>query len=568
MRVKWNRLALLLAVAMLAFAAGCGGGGESSGDGTTTEAAGGATGGTLVFAGASDPVVLDGALVSDGESLRVIDQVFETLVGLKPGTTELEPLLATSWKASADGLEWTFQLQEGVTFHDGEPFNAEAVCYNFDRWYNFTGSFQNPSASYYWQTVFGGFAKTDPKSGAPADSLYKSCTANGENEVVLSLTKASSSFLGALSLTAFAIASPKALQEFGADEGEVDADGIFHPTGKYGTEHPTGTGPFKFESWTVGDRLVLARNEDYWGDKAKLDKVIFRPIADNAARLQALQNGEIDGYDLVEPQDIPTIEGDESLQLLNRPAFNVAYVGINQSIPPMDKLEVRQALAHGLNRQEVVDSFYSGRGQVAKEFMPPEVVGYADDVTEYAYDPAKSKELLQAAGLTLPVEITFWYPTDVSRPYMPDPQRNFEAFAASLNEAGFKVTPKSAPWRPDYLGTVDEGKAQVYLLGWTGDYGDPDNFIGTFFQDGQKAWGTTEKPNQDVMDLLDKAETETDTAVRTGLYQDANRLIMDWLPGVPYAHSQPALAFKAGITGYQPSPVSLESFASVSKAEG
>ena len=561
---------MLLVVAMLAFAAGCGGddADEGGGDGATTEATGGAEGGTLVFAGASDPVVLDGALVSDGESLRVIDQIYETLIGLKPGTTELEPLLATSWEASDDGLEWTFQLREGVKFHDGEPFNAEAVCYNFDRWYNFTGSFQNPSASYYWQTVFGGFAKTDPESGAPADSLYKSCTANGENEVVLSLTKASSSFLGALSLSAFSIASPKALQEFGADEGEVNADGIFQPTGSYGTEHPTGTGPFKFESWTVGDRLVLSRNEDYWGEKAKLDEVIFRPIADNAARLQALQNGEIDGYDLVEPQDIPTIEGDESLQLLDRPAFNVAYVGINQAIPPMDKLEVRQAVAHALNREEVVTSFYSGRGEVAHQFMPPEVEGYADDVTQYDYDPEKSKQLLQDAGLTLPVEVEFWYPTDVSRPYMPDPQRNFEAFAASMNEAGFKVTPKSAPWRPDYLGSVDEGKAQLYLLGWTGDYGDPDNFIGTFFQDGQKAWGTTEKPNQEVMDKLDEAETETDIEARTGLYEEANRLIMDWLPGVPYAHSKPALAFKAGIEGYEPSPVSLESFATVTKSEG
>ena len=119
---------------------------------------------------------------------------------------------------------------------------------------------------------------------------------------------------------------------------------------------------------------------------------------------------------------------------------------------------MRQAVAHGLDRQEVVDSFYCGRGEVAKEFMPPEVEGYADDVTEYEYDPEKSKQLLQEAGLTLPVPIAFWYPTDVSRPYMPDPKRNFEAFAASLKKAGFKVTPKSAPWRPDYLGQVDEGK--------------------------------------------------------------------------------------------------------------
>ena len=549
-----------LTLALALVAAGCGGG-DDGGGGTTGAAA--QTGGTLVFAGASDPVVLDGALVSDGESLRVIDQIFEGLVALAPGTTEIVPALAESWEASPDGLAWTFNLRQGVTFHDGEPFDAAAVCYNFDRWYNFKGSFQNPSASYYWQTVFGGFAETDPDSGAPAESLYSSCEVTDDSTVVLNLTKASSSFLGALSLSSFSIASPQALQEFGADEGEVDEDGIFHPTGQYGIAHPTGTGPFKFESWTVGDKLVIVRNDDYWGETAKLDKVIFQPIADNAARLQALQTGEIQGYDLVEPQDVPTIQGDSTLQVLDRPAFNVAYVGINQSIPPMDQLEVRQALAYGLDRQSVVDSFYAGRGVVAKEFMPPEVVGYADDVMEYTYDPEKSKELLTAAGLTLPVEITFWYPTDVSRPYMPDPKRNFEAFAASLAEAGFKVTPKSAPWRPDYLGSVDEGKAQIYLLGWTGDFGDPDNFVGTFFQSAQKAWGTIAKPNAEVVGLLDEAEVETDLATRTELYQEANRKIMEWLPGVPYAHSQPALGFRAEVKGYQPSPVSLESFATV-----
>jgi peptide/nickel transport system substrate-binding protein len=562
MRGKSLRFLLLLPVLVLALvASGCGGDDDEEAAATTAEA-GGTTGGTLVFGTASDPVVLDGALVSDGESLRVIDQVFETLVGLKPGTTELEPALAKSWEISDDGLAYTFTLQDGVTFHDGEAFNAEAVCANFDRWYNFTGSFQNPSASYYWQTVFGGFAKSGPD--APKESLYKSCEATDESTVTINMTKASSSVLGALSLTAFAIASPKALEEFNADEGRVDADGIFHPTGTFGTEHPIGTGPFKFESWTRGDRLVIARYDDYWGDKAKLDKVIFRPIPDNAARLQALQTGEIQGYDLVEPQDIPTIEGDSNLQVLDRPAFNVGYVGFNQSKPPLDKLEVRQAIAHGLNRQEVVDSFYGGRGEVAKEFMPPEVIGYADDVTEYEFDPEKSKQLLQDAGLTPPVKIEFWYPSDVSRPYMPDPKRNFEAFAASLKEAGFQVVPKTAPWSPDYLGQVDEGNAQVYLLGWTGDFGDPDNFVGTFFQSAQKAWGFE---NQEIFDALDKAETETDLDARTTAYQEANKLIMDFLPGVPYVHTKPALAFTANVKGYEPSPVSLECFCTVSIEE-
>jgi peptide/nickel transport system substrate-binding protein len=554
---------VLLLIALLALAAaGCGGGDEEAGD--TGTQAGGGEGGTLAFGTAADPVVLDGALVSDGESLRVIDQIYETLVSLKPGTTELEPGLAQSWEISDDGLEYTFQLQDGVTFHDGEPFNAEAVCFNFDRWYNFTGSFQNPSASYYWQTVFGGFAKTDPKSGAPDDSFYESCEAPDESTVVLRLTSPSSAILGALSLSAFSIASPAALQEFGADEGEVDADGIFHPTGTFGTEHPIGTGPFSFVSWERGNRLVLQRNDDYWGDKASIDELIFRPIPDNAARLQALQTGEIQGYDLVEPQDVPTIEGDDNLQILDRPAFNVAYVGINQAHAPLDQLEVRQAIAAGLNRQEVVDSFYGGRGEVAKEFMPPEVIGYADDVTEYPYDPEQAQSLLEEAGVDTPLELTFCYPTDVSRPYMPDPKRNFEAFAASLNEAGFSIKPRSAPWSPDYLGLVDEGKCPIYLLGWTGDFGDPDNFIGTFFQDPQKAWGFD---NPEIHDLLDEAEAETDLDAREGLYQDANRLIMDFLPGVPYVHTKPALAFQANVQGYQPSPVSLESFATVTIEE-
>ena len=193
--------------------------------------------------------------------------------------------------------------------------------------------------------------------------------------------------------------------------------------------------------------------------------------------------------------------------------------------------------------------------------MPPEVVGYADDVTTYDYDPEKSKQLLQEAGLTLPVPITFWYPSDVSRPYMPDPKRNFEAFRASLEQSGFKVTPKTAPWSPDYLGNVDEGNAQVYLLGWTGDYGDPDNFVGTFFQNPQKAWGFD---NKEIFTALNDAETETDLEKRQQLYQEANRKIMDFLPGVPYVHTKPALAFQSNVKGYVPSPVSLEPFSIVS----
>jgi peptide/nickel transport system substrate-binding protein len=556
---------LLLAVLALA-AAGCGGGEEAA---TGTEAGG--EGGTLVFGASADPVILDFALISDGESYRVNLQIYDTLIAQKPGTTELIPSLAESWESDEAGTSWTFHLRQGVKFHDGTPFNAAAVCANFERWFNFEGSFQSASATYYWQFGFGGGFK-NPSSedvAGPEDSLYKSCEAPDDATAVINLTHPSATILQAMTLGPLSIQSPAAMEQYGANEGEVDADGIFHPTGTYGTEHPSGTGPFKFESWTREDRLVLVRNDDYWGEKAKLDKVIFRPIADNAARLQALQTGEIDGYDLVEPQDVATIEGDDNFQILDRPAFNVAYVGFNIATPPLDDIEVRKAIAYGLDRQAVVDNFYGGRGEVAKEFMPPELEGYADDVMEYPYDPDMAKQILTDAGYDLPVKIEFWYPTDVTRPYMPDPKRNFEAFSASLEKSGFKVVPKAAPWDPDYLNLNSVGKQPLNLIGWTGDYGDPDNFIGTFFQSDNPQFGLDKSDElKPVQDLLDQAEIESDEAKRVELYQEANRLIMELLPGVPYAHTKPAIAFKANVSGYVPSPVDNQSFATVSVGGG
>jgi peptide/nickel transport system substrate-binding protein len=556
---RWLRriVALLAVLALTAIACGEDTETDDGGGGAEEEVTADAT---MVFGTSADPVVLDGALVSDGESLRAIDQMFEGLVTLEPGTTEVVPGLATDWEVSDDGLEYTFNLEEGVKFHDGTDFNAEAVCFNFDRWYNFKGSFQNPSASYYWQTVFGGF------SDGKTESLYSGCEATDPATVTLTLTKPSSSVLSALTLTAFTFASPDALQQYDADEGRVDADGIFHPTGTYATEHPTGTGPFKFVEWTPGSRLVMERNQDYWGEaEGNIGELIFQPIVDPAARLQALQNGEIQGFDLVDPQDYETIQGDENLELLNRPAFNVGYVGFNQAVKPLDDHAVREAIAHAIDRQEVVDGFYAGQGEVAHEFMPPEVFGYSENVTQYEYDPELSKQLLTDAGYELPIKIDFAYPTDVERPYMPDPQANFEAMVRDLEDCCFEIEEKSAIWSPDYLDNADNGRYGLYLLGWTGDFADPDNFIGTFFQTPQPAWGFE---NEEIFNKLDEAEQETDENTRIQLYQEANELIMDFLPGLPYVHTKPGLAFAATVSGYKPSPVSLEPFSIVTVEGG
>ena len=548
-----RRGALALGLAgLLVGTAACGGNSEDTGRDTGAAAK---TGGTLVFGTSTDPVSMDGAYVSDGESLRVVRQIFETLVTTAPGGTEIEPLLATEYEPSNDGKTWTFTLRDGVKFHDGTDFDAEAVCFNFDRWYNFTGVQQSASVSYYWQTVFSGYAKNeDPELG---ESLYRSCEVKGD-QAVINLTSSSASFLSGLALASFSIASPEALTKFEADK--VTGTGE-EPRfeGTFGTENPVGTGPYMLETFEPNNRLVMKRFEDYWGEKANIETVIFRPIADGAARRQALQAGEIQGYDLVDPADYDALEGAD-FQLLERPPFNVGYVGINNAKAPLDNPKIRQAIAHALNRQALVDAKYPEGSEVATQFMPPSLFGYADDVKEYPYDLEKAKALIAESGVSNPT-IEFWYPTNVSRPYMPEPEANFQAFQADLKAAGFNVVPKSAPWNPDYLDAVSTGQAGIYLLGWTGDFGDPDNFIGTFFRTDQKAWGTIPQP---IQDKLEAARVESDEEKRTSLYEEINRELMEFVPGVPYVHTSPRLVFAPNVQGYEPSPVSIEEFAKVS----
>ncbi len=518
------------------------------------------SGRTFVFGTDVDPIALDPALAPDNSSARITNQMLESLVDLAPGSTRVVPKLATRWRTSKDGRTWTFLLRRGVKFHDGTPFNAGAVCFNLDRWYGFTGSLQGAAA--YWARVFGGFRTPEPGNPGPARSIYRGCQRVANLIVRLRLAHSTSSFLAALAYPSFGIASPTALKKYDADEGEADAYGIFHPVGTYSTAHPTGTGPFMFRSWRHGTEVVLVRNPRYWGKPASLDRLVFRTIPDRLARLRALERGTIHGLDQEFVGDAAAIRRNRRLKLLDRPSSNVGYVGINQTIEPMDKLLVRQALAHGLDRAAVVRSFYQGQGQLADQFLPPVFVGHVNDARHYRYDPARSRALLRKAGLKLPVTVDFWFPTDISRPYMPNPRSNFGVFAASLRRAGFEVVPHSAPWSPDYIQTVNGGKAQLYLLGWLADFQDPDNFFGSHFRTYRPQFGFR---NSKLFALLDRADAERDLARRAGLYRRASRLLRKLLPIVPYVHYKGAVALRRNVIGYVPDPSGPinESFASV-----
>jgi peptide/nickel transport system substrate-binding protein len=537
-------------------------GSERDGSGENAE---GESGGTFVFGAPGDPAMLDPAFGTDGETFRISRQIYDGLLTTEPGTADIAPALAEDWEVSEDGLEYTFALREGVTFHDGTDFNAEAVCFNFDRWYNFQGLAASPAASEYYQNVFGGFASTPD-----TPSLYESCEATDESTAVIRITQVTSRFPAALTLPSFAMQSPTALQEYDANNLGGSEDGLTYPA--YALEHPTGTGPFRFESWDRGNgEVTIVRNEDYWGDPAGVDEIIFRTISDGNTRRQELEAGSIDGYDLVAPADYAALE-DAGMQVLPRDPFNILYLGINHgriegmpANPALQDPRVRQAIAHAIDRETIVNSLLPDGAEPAIEFIPPAVEGWTEDVTTYEYDPERARQLLTEAG-ALGTNLRFFYPTDVSRPYLPDPAEMFEVINKNLVDAGFTTTPTSLPWNPDYLDVVSAGGADLHLLGWTGDYNDAYNFIGTFFADAgggqsKEEFGGFQSP--EIFSALAAGDAEPDEEARTELYQEANRAIMEFLPAVPISHSPNALVVAENVSGLVPSPLSAEDFSTV-----
>jgi peptide/nickel transport system substrate-binding protein len=546
--MRASRLRAVLAVsAAAALAVGLAGCAESQrGDQTQ------ASDRTLIFGTAGEPKVLDPAFATDGESFRIARQVYETLLTHEEGGTKIVGGLAETWESSPDGKAWTFHLRKNVKFHDGTDFNAEAVCFNFDRWYNWSGPLQNPAVSGYWQDTFGGFAKNESPDLPP--SKYKSCTAKDTYTAVIEFNEVSSTLPGAFTLTAFSISSPKALKENNADQVTISGENVTYP--EYALTKGVGTGPFKIVKWDrTNKETVLERNDDYWGDKAKVKTLIFKTISDNTARRQALENGEIHGYDLVAPADVPKLQS-AGFNVPTREAFNVLYLGIGHDNPILAKPEVRQAIAHAVNRESLVKSKLPPGAEVATQFMPPNMDGWSPDVKKYEYDPEKAKQLLKSAGAE-GATLKFYYPTEVSRPYMPDPKAIFESIKADLEAVGLKIETVAQVWA-DYLDTVDQATPDLWLLGWTGDYNEGYNFIGTFF--GAPKPSDFQFSNPQLYEALKKVDQEPDRDKRIEMYKEINKQIMEFLPGLPISHSPPSIAFAKNVTGVKPSPLTAEVF--------
>ncbi|GGK65763.1 ABC transporter substrate-binding protein [Ornithinimicrobium pekingense] len=538
---------------------GTGADGDTGSDSTQTEGDGGAAASdaTFVFGAAGAPTTFDPFYASDGETFRVTRQIYENLIGIEEGGTEGVPELATSWE-SEDGLTWTFELQEGVKFHDGTDFDAEAVCANFERWADQNEAGQNPSGAYYYGNDFG-FGE---------DSLYESCEATDDLTAEVVVSRVTGKFPMVLSQSSYAIQSPTAMEEYDANGIALEGEAFVFP--EYATSHPTGTGPFQFEGYdNAGGTVTLTRFDDYWGDPAGVETLVFKIVPDENARRQELEAGTIQGYDLPNPVDWQALE-DSGNQVLIRDPFNILYLALNPvADPQLEDPLVRQALYHALNREQFVSTQLPEGAEVATQFMPSTVSGYNESIEAYEYDPEKAQQLLEEAGLS-DLTIELWYPSEVTRPYMPDPQRVYDAVKADWEAAGITVETVTKPWAGGYIDDTQNSRAPAFFLGWTGDLNSADNFLCAFFCGDDNQFGTSAYDwHEELQEQIAAADAEADEETRTQMYEELNAQIMspDWLPGLPLSHSPPAIVVGPNVQGMVASPLTAENFATVTITE-
>ncbi len=532
--------------------AGCGGGGTISGGG-------GAGGSTLIFGRGADSVTLDPVHATDGESFRVTRQVFDTLLDFAPESFDLQPSLATEIPEAEDGgLTYTLKLRKGVKFHDGTDFNAEAVKFNFDRWrdtknqYHTGGGGQSADFAYY-SSQFGGFDD---------DSIIESVEAVDDTTVRFRLKEPQGPFLRNLTISPFAIASPTAIKK--------DVGGFW--------QNPVGSGPYTFVSWERNSQVRVEAFKDWWGSKLpasegfggpKTKTVIIRSIPENTARVAALTGNQLNAADGLVPDDVPSIEEQEGFKLEFRPPNTIGYLAMNNQVEPFDDPKVRQAFNYAIDISKIVETVLRGTGEVASNYMPSLIPYFNNNIEPYPYDPEKAQQLLEDAGVTN-LDTELWY-MPIPRPYMPDAKSIAQVMQQDLKKVGVNAKLVTYEWGT-YIEKTGEGAHPMCLLGWTGDNGDPDNFLNVLLNSASAtptdAYNVAYYKNPEVDDLLLKGQTTIVEGERQKAYYRAQEIMHQDAPWVPIAYVKPPIGLQTAVQGFEPNPTSSEAFNTVSIAGG
>ncbi len=455
-------------------------------------------GGTLVIAQGTDIDTTDVHVTASTPTISVMSHIKETLFDFSP-EGKIVPELATGFTVSADGRTWTLRLRTGVRFHDGTPFNAEAVKVNLDR-------------------------VLDPATRAPFRFLIDritEVTVVDDGTVRLVTSAPFAPMLAHLTHAGTAMQSPTAMRRLGADYGR----------------NPSGTGPFKFKEWVRGDRVVMTRNDDYWGEKANLDELVFRAVPDDGARVLAMEAGTVHVAVRVPPRDIERLEKLPGIRIDHTTSVRTIYIAFNTQRPPFNDKRVRQAFNYAINKNAIVRSALAGTARVSDAPIAPNVAGYSPIMT-YEADLDRARALLTEAGYGRGLAVTFHH---TAGRYVRDAEIA-AGIQGLLRRVGVEARLITMEFGA-YVATVRNPRSidelQMHMLGWGTITGDGDYGLYSLFHSSQwpPQFNTSHYKNPRVDALLEEARVTTDQSVRTARYRDAMRIIVDDAPWL-FLHSE------------------------------
>lgn len=500
---------------------------------------------SFVYCSEGSPSSFNPQLVTDGTSTNATAAtIYNGLVEFAPGTTKIIPSLAESFEISKNKIVYTFKLRKGVKFHTTKyftptrDFNAADVLFSFDR---------QRTATHPYHNISGG--KYEYFDGMEMGKIIKDIKALDPYTVQITLNAPEAPFLANLAMSFMSILSEEYASKLAASNKKSDLDNF-----------PVGTGAFIFQSYAKDSVIKYTNNPLYWGKHGNIDKLIFAITPDANVRHQKLKTGECQFTNEPSPADIVEMKKNKSLTVMQDAGLNVGYLSMNVTRKPFDNLLVRQAINHALNKKSYIDAIYLGNATIAKNPIPPTIWSYNDSVHDYEYSPEKAKALLTKAGLPNGFETEIWT-LPVSRPYNPNGKKMGELMQADLAKIGIKVKLVTFDW-PTYLKKASQGDQQMLQMGWTGDNGDPDNFLNTLLGCGAIVAGSNYSKwcDKKFNDAVLEAKKTPDIKKRTELYKLAQKIFKEQAPWVTIAHSTVFKAMAKNIKGYTIDPLGHDNF--------
>ena len=504
---------------------------------------------SLVFCSEGSPENFTPALNVTGTSFDAARPVYNNLVQFKRGTSTVEAGLAQSYAISDGGKVITFKLRKGVKFHSGvngftptRNFNADDVLWTINRMWK---------TDHPYHKVTGG--QYDYFFDMDMPKLLKSVDKVDDYTVKISLNEPNVTVLANLAMDFMVIASAE-YADFLLKAGKLEQF----------DQKPVGTGPFVFESYQKDTVIRYKANKDFWGEKAKVDDLIFAITVDPTSRMEKVKKGECHFTANVRPADLPELKKDPNLKLINQAGLNIGYISFNVTKKPTDDKRVRLALTMAIDKDAIIRDVYLGAGQPAKNFIPPTMWSYNNNVKDWPYDPAKAKALLAEAGVKGPIEVDLWW-MPVQRPYNPNAKRIAEMVQADWAKIGVNAKLVSFEWG-EYRKRMQKAEHIAGQLGWTGDNGDPDNF---FFLAGCNDGKPTEQNLSKWCDpefnkLFDAAKTMPKQADRAKNYMKMQEIMHEEMSTYFIAHSIVYEVMRKGVNGYKQSPLGSHQFNGVS----